>query len=159
MQGGARFFSAFSGKPVLGQVEGNTLRWRKNAFFRDALYQIEMTGEIVQSAGGAIVNCTFAPRFLAKLAVIGYPIFMVLGTLFSLYDLLNSKNVMEDLQSTFFLIFMGGLVAAINYGIYLFFAERDREFMLELLARTIDGRIVIERAPKPTGIITRSSRS
>jgi hypothetical protein len=160
LEGFFRFlFSAFSRKPVMGEVGRGGLRWRKNSFLRDYLYQVEMEAgfEARPDGAGTRLACRFKGGFLFWLGAVTVPLVFLAVILFHLATALlsfalGSSGVTPNLASAMPIIIIGALL-----GSALLFARWDRSFLIDTLCATVQGEVVslAENAPLRPATIQR----
>lgn len=135
-------FSAFSGKPAMGEVNSYGLRWRKNSLMRDYLYQTELRASFkaIPDGKGTRIDCEVGGGALFCLSAILAPSVMLVVFLVVLVRNLLSGPIASApailVSHLVPLIFVVGML-----GFAVVFCRRDRDFLLNLLHQTVGGQM------------------
>jgi hypothetical protein len=135
-------FSAFSGKPAMGEVSSYHLRWRKNSLLRDYFYQTELRASFttMPSGKGTRIDCEFGGGALFWLSAIGMPCLMLIWLLVLTASTLMNHAIAEApailATNLLHLVFLAAIL-----GLAVVFCRRDRAFLLDLLQQTVGGKM------------------
>ncbi|MBK8159409.1 MAG: hypothetical protein IPK59_11815 [Rhodospirillaceae bacterium] len=135
-------FSAFSGKPVMGEVGAYNLRWRKNSLLRDYFYQTELRAAFrsIPDGKGTRIECELGGGIFFWLGAILMPLVMLILFGSVLVSKLISHPIADApviLTSQLIpLLFIAGIL-----GFAVIFTRRDRVFLLDLLHQTVGGQM------------------
>jgi hypothetical protein len=150
-------FSAFSGKPAMGEVSTYDLRWRKNARWRDYFYQIELNAQFRYLPGGAgtRVECEIGGGFFFWWGAIIAPVLLLGFFLFSFVRAAFEVLVQQEAHLGMFhlshaVMFM---IPVAMLGVAIHFCRSDREFLLDLLHQTVGGQMLeapLNKVQQPT---------
>jgi hypothetical protein len=135
-------FSAFSGKPAMGEVSSHHLRWRKNSLLRDYFYQTELRASFTSVPGvaGTRIACEIGGGTLFWLSAIGMPCLMLVFLLFVTARKLLSNSI-ADAAATLSSSLIPLIILAGMLGFAVVFCRRDRVFLLDLLQQTVGGKM------------------